>query len=412
MSLINQMLQDLERRRASGGERGALPNQVRVLPDKEKTGLPLRLAGMAGALALIAVFGWRLNNHPPSQLPAPIAQASAPLAAPAHAKLIGPTSRLSLELERAPDARAVPDHGAASPPDAANEPSPQRKTVALEVPIRAIDKSPPAPLPTAAVIASSTAVTAKSVPIPVKTEPVKTLGTAIEVPASTTVATKLAGSELRMVDAMSEPKVHEAARPQIDKRAQTLTAQQLAENDYRDAANFLNQGRLAEAQDGFRRALLHNPAHIGARQGLFGLLLDAKKNGEAEQLLQEGLKLNPSQPAFAMALASLQYERSDIAGAIETMQKSAPAAQTSPDYLARLAGLLQRQSRHREAVESYQGALRLTPGSGVWMMGLGISLQAMNRNGEAQDAFRRAKASNTLNPELQAFVDQRLKQLQ
>ena len=45
-------------------------------------------------------------------------------------------------------------------------------------------------------------------------------------------------------------------------------------------------------------------------------------------------------------------------------------------------------------------------------MGLGISLQAVNRNSEAQDAFRRARASNTLNPELQAFVDQRLKQLQ
>ena len=36
MSLINQMLQDLEKRRASGGERGALPNQVRVLPAQGK----------------------------------------------------------------------------------------------------------------------------------------------------------------------------------------------------------------------------------------------------------------------------------------------------------------------------------------------------------------------------------------
>jgi len=43
---------------------------------------------------------------------------------------------------------------------------------------------------------------------------------------------------------------------------------------------------------------------------------------------------------------------------------------------------------------------------------LGISLQALNRNIEAQDAFRRARSSSTLSPELQAFVDQRLKQLQ
>ena len=124
------------------------------------------------------------------------------------------------------------------------------------------------------------------------------------------------------------------------------------------------------------------------------------------------MKLNPNQPGFAVALASLQYERGDITGAIDIMQTSAPAAQSRPDYRARLAGLLQRQARHREAIDNYQAALRLAPGSGVWLMGLGISLQAVNRNSEAQEAFRRARSSNTLNPELQAFVDQRLKQLQ
>ena len=193
---------------------------------------------------------------------------------------------------------------------------------------------------------------------------------------------------------------------------QVLTPQQTAENDYREAANFLNQGRLAEAQEGFRHALQNNPAHAGARQGLFGLLLDAKKNAEAEQVLKDGLKINLNQPPFAIALSSLQFERGDIGEAIETLQRTAPAAQSSPDYIARLAGMLQRQSRHREAVEQYQAALRLAPQSGVWQMGMGISLQALGRNAEAQDAFRRAKSSNTLSAELQGFVDQRLRQLQ
>jgi MSHA biogenesis protein MshN len=60
----------------------------------------------------------------------------------------------------------------------------------------------------------------------------------------------------------------------------------------------------------------------------------------------------------------------------------------------------------------YQAALALAPRSGVWLMGLGISLQALGRNSEAQIAFRRARASDMLTGELQAFVDQRLKQLQ
>ena len=218
---------------------------------------------------------------------------------------------------------------------------------------------------------------------------------------------------IKATDSIVESKVQAAlTNSQIDKRPQHLTSQQLAENDYRDAVNFLNQGRLAEAQDGFRRALQQYPGHTGARQGLFGLLMEGQKNAEAEQVLHDGLKLNPNQPGFAMALARLQVDRGNTAAAVETMQRAAPAAAASPDYHAFLAALLQRQSRHPEAVENYRAALRLAPGSGVWLMGLAISLQALNRNGEALEAFRNAKTTNTLNPELLAFVDQRLRQLQ
>lgn len=415
MSLINQMLQDLEKRRASGGERGALPNQVRVLPHKDRTGLAWRWAGMAGAVVLMAFFGWRLHADSTAQpiTPAPITFALP--AAPAQAQLSGPIARLSLELEKIPDGPAVTAIDAATPADVvATAEATARKPVAREVPARAIERStPPPPIAAAAVIAGSTVVPAPSAPAAMKAASVNTPAAPIDVPKPAYVAVKPMGPSLTMVDVPTEMRVQEAlAKPQIDKRAQTLTPQQMAENDYREAANFLNQGRLAEAEDGFRRALQHNPAHIGARQGLFGLLLDARKNADAEHLLQDGLKLNPGQSGFAMALASLQFQRGDVAGAIETMQRSAPAAQGNPDYLARLAGLLQRQARHKEAIEYYQAALRLAPGSGVWLMGLGISQQALNRTAEAQDAFRRARATNSLNPELQAFVDQRLKQFQ
>jgi MSHA biogenesis protein MshN len=238
-------------------------------------------------------------------------------------------------------------------------------------------------------------------------------------PAAPTGAT-VATASAKPVAPTAKPVESEAKRTapaipasvQINKRSQQLTSHQLAENEYRNAANLLSEDRRAEAQEGFRLALQHDPGHSGARQGLFGLLLEAKKNGEAEQVLRDGLDLNPSQPGFAMALARLQVDRGDTVGAIETMQRSASAALGSPDYLAFHAALLQRQSRHQEAADHYLAALRLAPGSGVWLMGLGISLQALNRNREARDAFSRAKATNTLSPELQAIVEQRLRQLQ
>src|SRR3990172_4344900 len=103
MSLINQMLQDLEKRRASSAERGALPNQVRVLPRTEKSQTSWWLLGIAGAVALIAVLAWQFNNQPAPVPPAPVAQVAPSTSAPADMlPPAGPASRLALDLEKVP----------------------------------------------------------------------------------------------------------------------------------------------------------------------------------------------------------------------------------------------------------------------------------------------------------------------
>jgi len=398
MSLINQMLQDLEKRRASAQERGPLPSQVRVLPQSAK---PARWPWVVACGAVVAaVVVWQ------SMAPrAPAAKVDAlPQASGEGAKYIGdaPVSRLALDLANVPANKAAPVNRvpATNPPAAATSPA-------------STSSAPPAakPVVTAAAVitpeAAPTPAGKSATPAPEIKPPAPVAPTA---PAAPIAATPTAKPRVIEVNAGTPPVA--AASAQIDKRMQQLTPAQIAENEYREAATFLSQGRLAEAQESFRQSLTHNPAHIGARQGLFGLLVDAKRNAEAEQLLRDGLKLNANQAGFAMALARLQLDRGDASGAIETLQGSAAGAQNSPDYLAFYAALLQRQSRHREAAEQYQAALRLAPQSGVWLMGMGISLQALGRNGEAQDAFRRARASNSLSAELQAFVDQRLRQLQ
>jgi MSHA biogenesis protein MshN len=186
----------------------------------------------------------------------------------------------------------------------------------------------------------------------------------------------------------------------------------LSENEYRKAVGLLNLGRLAEAEAGFQSALSHYPENHPARQRLIGLLVQGKKLEEAERVLEEGVRLAPAQTGFSMTLARVQADRGDSARAIATLQQGFEHAQGSADYAAFLAALLQRQGRHEEAIQYFQAALRVRPGTGVWWLGLGISLQAANRAADAQDAFRRARATNSLSPELSAFAEQRIRQLQ
>lgn len=173
----------------------------------------------------------------------------------------------------------------------------------------------------------------------------------------------------------------------------------------------MQQGRVDDAIAGYEAALRLDAAHHAARQALVALLLEAKRNADAERLLQEGLKDRQDQIGFAMLLARLQVERGAIEQAISTLERSLPYAGNQADYQAFIAALLQRQGRHKEAVSHYQLALQLVPNNGVWLMGCGISLQGLQRNAEAKDAYKRALDTQTLSPELQKFVQQKLKEL-
>jgi MSHA biogenesis protein MshN len=137
--------------------------------------------------------------------------------------------------------------------------------------------------------------------------------------------------------------------------------------------------------------------------------LEANRPDEAMSQLEQGLALDPQQAAQAMVLARMQLEKGGPA--IDTLLRTLPYAADNGDYQALLAGVLQRAQRNKESAEHYQLALRQAPQNGVWWMGLGIALQADKRIPEAKDAFERAKASGSLTPELQTFIERKLRQL-
>jgi len=190
-----------------------------------------------------------------------------------------------------------------------------------------------------------------------------------------------------------------------------VSSTQLADAEFRRAAGLMQLGRMEEAIAGYKAALLLDEDHAAARQALVVLLLESKRNADAENVLIEGLSNKPEKIEFIMLLARLQVERGALGQATETLLKSLPFAEMNADYRAFLAALLQRQNRNQEAILHYQVALQYEPGSGIWLMGYGISLQAIQRNAEAKEAFQRALDTRTLAPGLQQFVQQKLKGL-
>jgi len=381
MSVINQVLLNLEKRRASPAERGLLPDQVEVLPESGRASFHWGWIAAGVAFAIAAPAGWiafTATVAEPTRSPAGrsgtdgvidrVVSASAGVrsaARPAegdeaYAQELR-TFRLSLELSNPPA-----------------DPVPRRDAGAGE------------PLSSARVIGRMGA------------EPV----------ADAAQASAPAQARSEAARRAAAVAAERAVEPGIRKQMHDPTPRELAENEYRKAVAWLNQGRLAEAEAGFREALSIYPENLQARQGMVGLLVQGRKLEEAERVLEEGVRLSPAQSGFTMTLARLQAERGDTARAIATLQAGHEHALGNAEYAAFLAALLQRQGRHEEAIAQFQSALRQRPGAGVWWLGLGISLQAANQAAAAQDAYRRANAAGNLHPELAAFAEQRLRQLQ
>jgi len=342
MSVINQMLQELEQRRVDAGTSAA---QVRAVAGQRR-GQSTRWVTLAlGAAAIAALLAYwiydRQDAKPPAPLPAPVlAQPMAPLQ---QQEQVPQVLQLAGELGRLPAAVETP----------ANQPVPRAQAAEKAMPAPGVESSPSAVVET---------------PIPV-------------------------------------PQVG------INKEVRQASPQQRAENAYRLAYASLQQGRMGEAEESLRQALQFDPKHAAARQALAALLVEAKHLGRAEQLLQQGLELQPGHSGYAMTLARLQVERGDVSAALTTLRRNPPGGENA-EYHGFLAALLQRGERHKEAIEQYQTALRSNPGAGPWLLGLGISLQADNQSAKAAEVFRRAKASSSLSPELKAFAEQRLNQVQ
>ena len=322
MSLINQVLLDLEKRRASAAERGVLPGQVRALP-KVGGGLRWRMiaaVSLAGAAVIAGASVLLTGSDATRERPAISApRAGSPEAAIEKVVAVsaGVTTLAALREE---------SEGAAHLEALAS-----RLTFELSNPPEVAE-----PLPAARVV-GRTAVE------PAAGDEAAAVPDEASRGAVRPESAKAAGSTA------ARPRRSEA-RPAIQKEVRQPTARDLAENEYRKAALSLNQGRLAEAREGFGAALNLYPAHQGARQAVVGLLLADKKLEEAERVLEDGIKLAPAQTGFAVTLARLQVNRGETAQAIATLQMSLDHAQGSADYAAFLAALLQRQGRHEEAI--------------------------------------------------------------
>jgi len=215
------------------------------------------------------------------------------------------------------------------------------------------------------------------------------------------------------VAAAPKPRAEPArtAPARIEKRELDRSPADRAENHFRRAAQMLERGRVADAEDALLAALDADSAHQAARQTLVALYIEQGRIEDARRHLQEGFALHPGYAPFAVALARIHVDRGDFAAALTVLEQAAAAGRGNPDFHVLHGAVLQRLRRHGQAADAYRLALGSAPQSGATWVGLAISLEAQGHLLEAAEAYRRGVASGTLADEVRAYADQRARQL-
>ncbi len=372
MSLINDMLKDLERTRHGKPTGPSLLSGVRAV-----TGLGRRGDRRPLLAVLILLLGLGIGGGVrlllPGKEPAPRESATvvspAPVAAPVTVAEAQPAPATPLRADAAVAATAVgePKPQIATQPAAQEATAPAAPPAAVAVAGRAPSTpaakvEPPAPPPPAAKPVAATAPKTPEVrPVP-KPEPVKTLPTA-------------------------------AALVQ-------------------EARNLQKSGQDAAAVERLEQALELEPAAFAPREQLASLHLRQGRKAAARELWWEGTRLSPAETHWRKRLARALLEEGDGAGALAQLSAAAaPAVATDVEFHGLLAAAYQRQGEPAKAAGVYRRLAEQEPRGGIWWLGLAIALEGLRDAEGARNAYRQALGAEGLGEEARAFAAGRLQQL-
>jgi MSHA biogenesis protein MshN len=387
MSLINQMLRDLDARRAPAADRAQLQNVVLAAPQKRPTRLVpvavLAIVVLAGGVGAWYWFAGKAQPAPPLPVP-PLAQAPTPQPAPAP-PLPAPAKPAAAAPAKPPVASSAQPQSPLAPPAVAAAPARAQAAAPVQ----------PAAVPGTAATATPPAAVAQAEPARPKGRSAGRAQT-----AAPPTAARFDPMAALPVQAQAKAAPAVVGEPSIEKRPHTPLANEAAENEYNKGVAALRRGAPAEAANAFRLALRFDAAHVQARQTLLSLLMREQLWGEAQVLAEEGLAADPTQTGWAIALARLQMEKGKLAEASETLARHARYAERNADYQAFHALLLQKQKRYHEACDRYIAAVTMKPSEARWWYGLGVSLEGDERPVEAREAFTKARDAGNLPPEL------------
>lgn len=190
-----------------------------------------------------------------------------------------------------------------------------------------------------------------------------------------------------------------------------LTSKQLAQKRFTLASEAERDGKLKDAISYYEQTLGFDPSMHEARKQLAALHYGQGQLAKASEVLQQGMLLFPQQLDFALLLARVQQASGQADLALVTLANIPDTHSLARQKWMAQSDLAQKLGQFSLSEQAYRQLLQQEPQQAKWWMGLAYALDSQQQFPQARQAYRTALGHRGLSAQASAFIEQRLTQL-
>lgn len=197
----------------------------------------------------------------------------------------------------------------------------------------------------------------------------------------------------------------------LQRRAVELSLEELDRQQVQQALQQWSAGHQLTALQNLDAFAFQHPYAHQSREALAKLLLQQGERERAMQVAEMGLSIAPSHPAYKKVKARLLFEAGQSADALQMLATFPPAVHQDPEYHDLMAAVQLSGGQFTAALTTYENLLQQDSEVGRWWYGLATALESLDRLPDAAAAYERAARQTDLSATLRQHSQVRLQEL-
>ena len=220
------------------------------------------------------------------------------------------------------------------------------------------------------------------------------------------VITDVSANQLSSIGLLTREK-SKTSKMSVSRRQ--LTSKELVSQKLTRAEKAVNNNEATKAEQLFEEILIIDPDHKEARKKLAALWFGRKSYQQAVNILSQGISIDKQDGELRLMKARIHLKQGQHEAAYNTLKPLSYIEQE--EYQVMLANIAQQIEQYKGAIAAYQVLIKMQPYSGRWHLGLGIVYDKNSQFSLAVNEYAIALTKTDLSASSAKFAEQRMQAL-